>query len=209
VSGLPTTRPESFHGSGISSGRPRGLGSTRLVRMRIELDHLFVCTAPGAPEAEELVRFGLREEPPNRHPGQGTANRRFAFANTMIEFVALGERCKSSSKNFVHQPTLPRVHGADPVVIVQVHKFFRSMRHDGCVGSILPHDRAVVSNTRSKTERWLVVRFLQSWRFDTARLWFETDSIRLFIGNSPTKNQKAGECSRWEHRRRSARQTAK
>ncbi len=29
--------------------------------MRIELDHLFVCTAPDGPEAEELVRFGLRE----------------------------------------------------------------------------------------------------------------------------------------------------
>jgi hypothetical protein len=51
------------------------------------LDHLFVCTAPGAPEAEDLVRFGLREGPPNRHPGQGTENRRFAFANAMIELV--------------------------------------------------------------------------------------------------------------------------
>ena len=58
---------------------PCGLGSIRLARMRIELDHLFVCAAPGAPEAEELVRFGLREGPPNQHPGQLTANRRFAF----------------------------------------------------------------------------------------------------------------------------------
>jgi hypothetical protein len=32
--------------------------------VRIELDQLFVCTAPGAPEAEELVRFGLRDGPP-------------------------------------------------------------------------------------------------------------------------------------------------
>ena len=32
--------------------------------MRIELDHVFVCTAPGAPEAEEFVQFGLREGPP-------------------------------------------------------------------------------------------------------------------------------------------------
>jgi hypothetical protein len=53
--------------------------------MRMELDHLFVCTAEGAPEAEELVRFGLREGSPNQHPGQGTANRRFDFANAMIE----------------------------------------------------------------------------------------------------------------------------
>jgi len=55
--------------------------------MQIELDHLFVCTAPGAPEAERLVQFGLREGPPNQHPGQGTANRRFTFANAMIELV--------------------------------------------------------------------------------------------------------------------------
>jgi hypothetical protein len=55
--------------------------------MCIELDHLFVCTAQGALEGDELVRFGLREGPPNRHPGQGTANRRFAFANAMIELL--------------------------------------------------------------------------------------------------------------------------
>jgi hypothetical protein len=54
----------------LSSDRSRGLGSARrwLARMRVELDHLFVCTAPGAPEAEELIRFGLREGPPNQHP---------------------------------------------------------------------------------------------------------------------------------------------
>jgi hypothetical protein len=42
------------------------MGLIRLARMRIELDHLFVCTAPGAPEAEEPVRFGLCEGPPNQ-----------------------------------------------------------------------------------------------------------------------------------------------
>jgi hypothetical protein len=55
--------------------------------MRMELDHLFVCTAAGAPEAEKLIQFGLRERPPNQHAGQGTANRRFAFRNAMIELV--------------------------------------------------------------------------------------------------------------------------
>lgn len=53
--------------------------------MGIELDHLFVCAAPGAPEAEKLIECGLRESTPNQHPGQGTACRRFAFANAMIE----------------------------------------------------------------------------------------------------------------------------
>jgi len=55
--------------------------------MGIELDHLFVCTAPGAPQAEDLVQFGLLEGPPNQHPGQGTANRRFSFKNAMIELL--------------------------------------------------------------------------------------------------------------------------
>ena len=55
--------------------------------MCIELDHVFVCTAPGAPEGDELVRFGLREGPPNRHPGQGTSCRRFPFVNAMLELV--------------------------------------------------------------------------------------------------------------------------
>jgi hypothetical protein len=55
--------------------------------MRIELDHLFVCTAYGAPQAETFVQFGLREAPANQHPGQGTSCRRFAFANAMIELL--------------------------------------------------------------------------------------------------------------------------
>jgi hypothetical protein len=66
--------------------------------MRIELDHLFVCTAPGAPEAEELIRFGLREGPPNRHLGQGTANRRFAFANSMLELLWVSDPQEAQSE---------------------------------------------------------------------------------------------------------------
>jgi hypothetical protein len=65
--------------------------------VRIELDHLFVCTAPGAPEAEKLLQFGLHEGPPNQHPGQGTANRRFAFANAMIELLWVNHRNEAQS----------------------------------------------------------------------------------------------------------------
>jgi hypothetical protein len=67
--------------------------------MRIELDHLFVCTAPGAPEAENFVQFGLHEGPPNQHPGQGTANRRFAFANAMIELFWVSDASEAQSQN--------------------------------------------------------------------------------------------------------------
>src|SRR5262249_37083369 len=58
-----------------------------LGRMQIELDHLFICTTPGAPEAEKLLQFGLHEGSPNQHPGQGTACRRFSFVNAMIELL--------------------------------------------------------------------------------------------------------------------------
>lgn len=67
--------------------------------MRIELDHLFVCTNPGAPEAEKLVQLGLHEGPPNQHPGQGTANRRFAFANAMIELFWVSDAREAQSQS--------------------------------------------------------------------------------------------------------------
>lgn len=67
--------------------------------MRLELDHLFVCTHPGAPEAEKLLQFGLLEGPPNQHPGQGTANRRFPFLNAMIELLWVSDRGEAQSEN--------------------------------------------------------------------------------------------------------------
>jgi len=67
--------------------------------MRIELDHLFVCTAQGAPEAERLIRYGLHEGPPNQHPGQGTANRRFAFSNAMIELLWVSDIREAQSQD--------------------------------------------------------------------------------------------------------------
>ncbi len=55
--------------------------------MAIELDHFFILTQPGAPEGDRLVALGLIEGTPNVHPGQGTANRRFFFANAMLELI--------------------------------------------------------------------------------------------------------------------------
>jgi len=66
--------------------------------MRIELDHLFVCTSREAPEAERLVQFGLSEGPPNQHPGQGTACRRFSFANAMIELFWMSDPSEAQSE---------------------------------------------------------------------------------------------------------------
>jgi hypothetical protein len=50
------------------------------------LDHVFVCCSAGAAEeARRLEDLGLVEGPPNTHPGQGTASRRFLFANAYLE----------------------------------------------------------------------------------------------------------------------------
>lgn len=55
--------------------------------MALVLDHCFVLTGPGAPHAGRLAAAGLVEGPGNQHPGQGSANRRFFFANGMLEFL--------------------------------------------------------------------------------------------------------------------------
>jgi hypothetical protein len=53
----------------------------------IALDHVFVCCAEGAPEAQLLLDIGLREGSGNTHRGQGTANRRFFFAGGYLELI--------------------------------------------------------------------------------------------------------------------------
>lgn len=65
--------------------------------MALELDHAFICTDVGAPEAEKLVGFGVLEGPPNRHPGQGTANRRFCFQNAFLELLWVENPAESQS----------------------------------------------------------------------------------------------------------------
>jgi hypothetical protein len=86
--------------------------------MRIELDHLFVCTTPEAPEAEKFVHFGLHEGPPNQHPGQGTANRRFAFANAMIELLWVSDasevQSQSARRTLLWERWSGREHNASP-----------------------------------------------------------------------------------------------
>lgn len=53
----------------------------------MELDHVFLLCDAGAPEADALIQVGLHEGPPNTHPGQGTACRRFFFASTYLELL--------------------------------------------------------------------------------------------------------------------------
>lgn len=55
--------------------------------MNMKLDHIFILVEPEAKIADLLLEHSFREGPRNTHPGQGTANRRFYFANGMLEFI--------------------------------------------------------------------------------------------------------------------------
>ncbi len=64
--------------------------------MAAELDHAFLLVSAGAdPEAAALAALGLREGQPNRHPGQGTACRRFFFANAYLELLWVEDRAET------------------------------------------------------------------------------------------------------------------
>ncbi len=75
--------------------------------MPYEFDHLFIYTAAGAPEAQALIDFGLHEGAPRRHPGQGTANRRFFFANAFIELLYVADEAEAA------EPTGAAIHALD------------------------------------------------------------------------------------------------
>jgi len=64
----------------------------------MEIDHVFICVPPEAPEADTLKAFGLTEGSPNRHPGQGTACRRFFFQNAYLELLYLESPAESQNE---------------------------------------------------------------------------------------------------------------
>jgi hypothetical protein len=84
----------------------------------LELDHLFIMTSVGAPEAARLIEFGLVEGAPNIHPGQGTANRRFFFANAFLELLWVADLAEVQSelvrRTGLWQRWAERAAGASP-----------------------------------------------------------------------------------------------
>lgn len=60
--------------------------------MDLEVDHLILFTAPGAPVVDRVAEAGFREGSHNAHAGQGTANRRVFFANAYLEFLFVVDR---------------------------------------------------------------------------------------------------------------------
>lgn len=71
--------------------------------MSLALDHLLICAPLNAPEADALFDAGFLEGAPNRHPGQGTANRRFFFENAFVEFIWVEDEAEARSE--LVQPT--------------------------------------------------------------------------------------------------------
>ncbi|GCL65468.1 VOC family protein [Pseudaquabacterium pictum] len=65
--------------------------------MTFRLDHIFVCTSIGAPEAQALLDAGLVEGSGNVHPGQGTSNRRFFFEYGFLELLWVHDESEATS----------------------------------------------------------------------------------------------------------------
>src|SRR5436190_21891171 len=90
--------------------------------MPVRLDHVFISTAAGAPAAERLRQFGLTEGSPNRHPGQGTACRRFFFQNFMLELIwvedAAEARGEQTRPTRLWERWSSTAHGASPFGII-------------------------------------------------------------------------------------------
>ncbi|WP_432381997.1 VOC family protein [Duganella sp. P38] len=63
----------------------------------MQIDHIFIRATAGAPEAAALRAFGLTEGSGNAHPGQGTANRRFFFANAFLELLWIADETEVTS----------------------------------------------------------------------------------------------------------------
>jgi len=99
--------------------------------MAFEFDHVFICTSCGGTEASGLASFGLTEGPPNVHPGQGTACRRFFFANGYLEllWISNAEEAQSGTIRPTHlwERWKGRASGVCPVGL----GFRPKNQHDG------------------------------------------------------------------------------
>src|SRR6516162_6845493 len=66
--------------------------------MGLYINHAFITCSEGAPEAEALLERGFLEGSRNVHEGQGTANRRFYFANFMLELFWVADPSVAASE---------------------------------------------------------------------------------------------------------------
>ena len=84
--------------------------------MSVELDHVFVLTSVGAPEADRLVECGLVEGPPNTHPSRAPLSPEADAVQRVgvVKFIPgsghimeIGFDGESSGRTFDFRPELP------------------------------------------------------------------------------------------------------
>lgn len=77
----------------------------------MQIDHVFIRAHNGAPEANLLKTFGLVEGSSNKHPGQGTENRRFFFRNAFIELIWIADYAEIQSQETQATNLFERISG--------------------------------------------------------------------------------------------------
>ncbi len=65
--------------------------------MGLTLDHFFILLKDVNPVAQRLLDLGLEESFARDHPGQGTSNRRFCVANSMLELLYVRDEHEANS----------------------------------------------------------------------------------------------------------------
>ena len=90
--------------------------------MNLKLDHVFILVEPEAKVADRLLEHGFREGPRNTHPGQGTANRRFYFANSMLELLWVQDagEARNGPGRGLHFAERAEDHTASPFGVILV-----------------------------------------------------------------------------------------
>lgn len=63
----------------------------------LEIDHIFILTAAGAPLGDRLTAAGWTEGRSRRHPGQGTVNRCWFVRNAMLELLWVCDEAEARS----------------------------------------------------------------------------------------------------------------
>jgi hypothetical protein len=78
---------------------------SHLPESSLQFHHFFAFVPEGAPQVDALIRAGFVEGSRNRHPGQGTANRRIFFENGMLEFIWAETETEAEIRSAVTAPT--------------------------------------------------------------------------------------------------------
>ena len=83
----------------LAAGPAGAAGSQTAEAFPLELDHVLIWVAKGAPEAKALEDAGLQKlGKSSRHAGQGTASTAFLFENAYLELIWIEDR-QEASKN--------------------------------------------------------------------------------------------------------------